>query len=110
MYRIFNGNLLYHGCVPLDESGNLEGVAFGKKRYHGREYLDYAERIARRAWSKDARQKTVILCGISGVEENPLFPEEILRHLSGLMYWMKIRGLNNQIHIINSIMRRKSAI
>lgn len=57
MYRIFNGNLLYHGCVPLDESGNLEGVAFGKKRYHGREYLDYAERIARRAWSKDARQK-----------------------------------------------------
>lgn len=34
MYRIFNGNLLYHGCVPLDESGNLEGVAFGKKRYH----------------------------------------------------------------------------
>ena len=57
MYCIFNGNLLYHGCVPLDESGNLEGVAFGKKRYHGREYLDYAERIARRAWSKDARQK-----------------------------------------------------
>ena len=57
MYRIFNGNLLYHGCVPLDESGNLEGVAFGKKRYRGREYLDYAERIARRAWSKDARQK-----------------------------------------------------
>ena len=57
MYRIFNGNLLYHGCVPLDKSGNLEGVAFGKKRYHGREYLDYAERIARRAWSKDARQK-----------------------------------------------------
>ena len=57
MYRIFNGNLLYHGCVPLDESGNLEGVAFGKKRYHGREYLDYAERIARWAWSKDARQK-----------------------------------------------------
>ncbi|RGZ99662.1 fructose-1,6-bisphosphatase [Dorea formicigenerans] len=57
MYRIFNGNLLYHGCVPLDESGNLEGVAFSKKRYHGREYLDYAERIARRAWSKDVRQK-----------------------------------------------------
>ncbi len=59
---------------------------------------------------KMSDKKTVILCGISGVEENPLFPEEILRHLSGLMYWMKIRGLNNQIHIINSIMRRKSAI
>ena len=57
MYRIFNGNLLFHGCVPLDESGNLEGVVFHQKRYSGRDYLDYAERIARRAWSKDATQK-----------------------------------------------------
>lgn len=57
MYRIFNGNLLFHGCVPLDESGNLEGVVFHQKRYLGRDYLDYAERIARRAWSKDATQK-----------------------------------------------------
>ena len=53
-------------------------------------------------------KKTVILCGISGVEENPLFPEEILRHLSGLMYWMKIRGLNNQIHIIKFYHEEKS--
>ena len=57
MYRIFNGNLLFHGCVPLDDSGNLEGVVFHQKRYRGRDYLDYAERIARRAWSKDATQK-----------------------------------------------------
>lgn len=57
MYRIFNGNLLFHGCVPLDESGNLEGVVFHQKRYRGRDYLDYAERIARHAWSKDATQK-----------------------------------------------------
>ena len=57
MYRIFNGNLLFHGCVPLDESGNLEGVVFHQKRYRGRDYLDYSERIARRAWSKDATQK-----------------------------------------------------
>lgn len=57
MYRIFNGNLLFHGCVPLDESGNLKGVVFHQKRYRGRDYLDYAERIARRAWSKDATQK-----------------------------------------------------
>ena len=57
MYRIFNGNLLFHGCVPLDKSGNLEGVVFHQKRYRGRDYLDYAERIARRAWSKDATQK-----------------------------------------------------
>lgn len=57
MYLIYNENLLYHGCVPLDEMGNLDSVTFNKKQYHGREYLDYAEKVARRAWSKEARQK-----------------------------------------------------
>ena len=57
MYRIFNDNLLYHGCVPLDESGNFDGVIFGKRCYRGREYLDYAEHVARRAWSKEAKEK-----------------------------------------------------
>ena len=57
MYRIFNDNLLYHGCVPLDESGNFDGVVFGKRCYRGREYLDYAEHVARRAWSKEAKEK-----------------------------------------------------
>ena len=57
MYRIFNDNLLYHGCVPLDESGNFDGVVFGKRCYRGREYLDYAEHVARRAWLKEAKEK-----------------------------------------------------
>ena len=57
MYQVFNGNLLFHGCVPLDESGNFDGVVFGKRCYRGREYLDYAEHVARRAWSKEAKEK-----------------------------------------------------
>lgn len=50
MYRIFNGNLLYHGCVPLDESGNFDGVRFGDEIYQGKRYLDYADKMARRAY------------------------------------------------------------
>ena len=50
MYRIFNGNLLYHGCVPLDESGNFDGVRFGDEIYQGKYYLDYADKMARRAY------------------------------------------------------------
>ena len=57
LYHVYNGNLLYHGCVPLDESGNFDGVVFGKRCYRGREYLDYAEHVARRAWSKEAKEK-----------------------------------------------------
>ncbi len=50
MYRKYNNNLLFHGCVPLDESGNFEGVELNGKIYKGRNYYDYAEKVARRAY------------------------------------------------------------
>lgn len=50
MYRCFNGNLLFHGCIPLDEAGNFEGVRIGAQRYHGKSYMDHADAMARRAW------------------------------------------------------------
>ncbi len=50
MYRIFNDNLLYHGCIPMDDSGNFEGVAFEGQTYQGKSYLDYADQAARRAY------------------------------------------------------------
>ncbi len=28
LYKVYNGNLLYHGCVPLKEDGNLKSVRF----------------------------------------------------------------------------------
>ena len=32
LYKVYNNNLLYHGCVPLDAKGNLKEVEiFGKK-------------------------------------------------------------------------------
>lgn len=51
MYRIYNENLLYHGCVPMDDSGNFEGVTMEGVTYQGKAYLDYAEKVARRAYS-----------------------------------------------------------
>lgn len=50
MYRIHNGNLLYHGCIPMDETGNFEGVQMEGQIYQGKSYLDYADNTARRAY------------------------------------------------------------
>ena len=50
MYRIFNGNLLYHGCIPLDASGNFDRVVLDGESYQGRMYLDYADAMARKAY------------------------------------------------------------
>lgn len=50
MYRIYNQNLLYHGCIPMDEAGNFEGMEVGRHIYQGKSYLDYADKVARRAY------------------------------------------------------------
>lgn len=55
MYSKFNGNLLFHGCVPLDEDGNLKALHFGGRIYQGKSYMDYADSIARRAYFSDDR-------------------------------------------------------
>lgn len=50
MYLCYNGNLLYHGCIPLDESGNFSGVSLMDGVYKGKALLDLAERTVRRVF------------------------------------------------------------
>ncbi len=50
MYRAFNGNLLLHGCVPLNADGTLLEKKLGGEALSGRALLDYADRMARRAF------------------------------------------------------------
>ena len=56
MYKRYNENLLYHGCIPLDEQGNFDGIKIDGNTYMGREYLDYAERIVRKVRKGEAGQ------------------------------------------------------
>ena len=56
MYKRYNENLLYHGCIPLDEQGNFDGIEIDGNTYMGREYLDYAERIVRKVRKGEAGQ------------------------------------------------------
>lgn len=49
LYTIANGNLLYHGCVPMDERGGFAKVKIKGKTLSGRAYLDEIERIVREA-------------------------------------------------------------
>ena len=56
MYKRYNENLLYHGCIPLDEQGNFDGIEIDGNTYMVREYLDYAERIVRKVRKGEAGQ------------------------------------------------------
>ena len=50
-YTRCNGNLLFHGCVPMNEDGSFRKIVFDGTEYSGRSYLDYVDRRARRAWA-----------------------------------------------------------
>lgn len=50
LYLKYNGNLLIHGCIPLDQDGNMEKMVIENKPYAGRELLDIFERYLRHAF------------------------------------------------------------
>lgn len=49
LYKIQNGNLLFHGCIPMTEEGKLISFTIGGKERSGKEFLDYAEQLCRKA-------------------------------------------------------------
>ena len=50
MYKTINGNLLFHGCIPIDENGGLQSVNIAGKHYSGKALLDKLDEIANRAY------------------------------------------------------------
>ncbi len=50
MYKVHNGNLLYHGCVPLNKDGSLREVEFFGEKFSGKALFDMADIIARRVY------------------------------------------------------------
>ena len=60
LYKTFNGNLLFHGCIPLNEDGSLKEVQIYGKTYKGKELYDVLEAYVRRAfllWTTKSERK-----------------------------------------------------
>ena len=58
MYKIYNSNLLYHGCVPLDENGEFKKVRIFGEDYSGKALYDVLEHYARKGFfSKNPENK-----------------------------------------------------
>ena len=51
LYKVFNGNLLLHGCIPLTPDGQIMKFSVvGCKDLGGRAFLDHAEKVARQGY------------------------------------------------------------
>ncbi|HSI66186.1 MAG TPA: fructose-1,6-bisphosphatase, partial [Planococcus sp. (in: firmicutes)] len=51
LYLQYNGNLLIHGCIPLDDNGDMKTMEIEGKTYAGRELLDVFEKYLRYAFA-----------------------------------------------------------
>ena len=50
LYKVHNSNLLYHGCVPLEEDGSFSEVNIYGKKYKGKALYDILENYARKGY------------------------------------------------------------
>lgn len=66
MYKVVNGNLLYHGCIPMTADGAFESISLDGKYLSGRAYLDALDAKVRAAFYAPAgsmeRESAVDLC------------------------------------------------
>lgn len=53
IYKVYNDNLLIHGCIPMDSEGNFISGTIKGEHLKGKKYLDYIERIARQGYFED---------------------------------------------------------
>ena len=50
MYKCYNSNLLYHGCIPMKADGSFEEMVIDGKAYSGKALLDYIDQRVQKAY------------------------------------------------------------
>ncbi len=80
VYHIENGNLLYHGAVPMNTKGGFAVEHFEGRRYSGRALMDYCDARARRGYygqrAAPPARADRIFCGICGAAAfTPVWPQ-----------------------------------
>lgn len=80
LYKVYNNNLLYHGCVPLNEDGSLKDVNIQGTVYHGKALYDKLENLIRKGFiaQSDAEKKIGrdMMWYIWLHEDSPLFGKD----------------------------------
>ena len=80
LYKVHNNNLLYHGCVPLNEDKSFKSVEVYGKEYKGKALYDILESYVRKAFvaiDEEEREKGKdILWFIWSSPGSPLFGKD----------------------------------
>lgn len=59
LYKVYNNNLLYHGCVPLTKDGEMRETEVYGKKYRGKALYDALEAYVRKGFfALDEKERT----------------------------------------------------
>ena len=73
MYKVENGSLLFHGCIPLTSDGDFQEVELEGVTYKGKGLMDYFDKVARDAYyTNSLKAKDMMWYLISG-RYSPIF-------------------------------------
>lgn len=76
MYKAYNGNLLYHGCIPMEEDGSFAELDVDGTMYSGKALLDALEQRVRRAYYNGDGADTDFCWYLWMGAKSPLFGKE----------------------------------
>jgi len=77
LYKICNGNLLFHGCVLMNADGSFEEVtSFDGVTRKGRAYMDFCDKIARDAFYGRSQNALDFMYYLWCGRQSPLFGRE----------------------------------
>lgn len=80
LYNVYNGNLLYHGCVPINEDGSFRKVNVYGKEYAGKELYDVLDNYARKGYysidPEEKRRGQHIMWFLWGCKNSPVYGKE----------------------------------
>ena len=57
MYKTCNNNLLFHGCIPMDENGGLQSVRIKGEKYSGKALLDKLGELVNQTYFSSGEDK-----------------------------------------------------
>lgn len=76
MYKAYNGNLLYHGCIPMNEDGSFAQLEVDGTLYSGKALLDALERRVRGSYYNGRGTDTDFYWYLWIGAKSPLFGKE----------------------------------
>lgn len=108
LYKVFNGNLLYHGCMPLDSEGKFLKVNLFGTEYSGKALYDELEIWARKGYfskagTKEKERGENILWYLWTGPKSPLFGKDKMASFENMFITEKEASKEHKNHYYDEV-------